>query len=118
MKDEWAIVPPKQVLTPGTRRTSQIPYCLSFLSFCTIRLVCSEQSGGKPITDKEGPSMSRLIAGMIGAVTSVVLNGSLALANAPAGGGAPDYSGVTGLYYTLIGLILVYGVYDAFFKKS
>jgi hypothetical protein len=61
--------------------------------------------------------MSRLIAGLTGAVTSVVLNGSIALANEPKGG-APDYSGVTGLYYTLIGLILIYGVYDAFFKKS
>jgi hypothetical protein len=61
--------------------------------------------------------MSRLIAGLIGAVTSVVLNGSIALANEPKGG-APDYSGVTGLYYTLIALILIYGVYDAFFKKS
>jgi hypothetical protein len=61
--------------------------------------------------------MSRLIAGLIGAVTSVVLNGSIALANEPKGG-APDYSGISGLYYTLIGLILLYGVYDAFFKKS
>jgi hypothetical protein len=61
--------------------------------------------------------MSRLIAGFIGAVTSIVLNGSIALANEPKGG-APDYSGVTGLYYTLIALILIYGVYDAFFKKS
>lgn len=61
--------------------------------------------------------MSRLIAGLIGAITSVVLNGSMALANEPKGG-APDYSGVTGLYYTLIALILIYGVYDAFFKKS
>jgi len=54
---------------------------------------------------------------LIGAVISVVLNGSIALANEPKGG-APDYSGVTGLYYTLIALILIYGVYDAFFKKS
>ena len=61
--------------------------------------------------------MSRLIAGLIGAITSVVLNGSMALANEPKGG-APDYSGVTGLYYTLIALILIYGVYDAFFKNS
>ncbi|MEP6888831.1 MAG: hypothetical protein ABI945_11005 [Nitrospirales bacterium] len=61
--------------------------------------------------------MNRLIAGLIGAVTSVVLNGSVALANEPKGG-APDYSGVSGLYYTLIALILIYGVYDAFFKKS
>ncbi|HWF59847.1 MAG TPA: hypothetical protein VN666_06000 [Nitrospira sp.] len=41
-----------------------------------------------------------------------------ALANAPEGGGAPDYSGITGLYYTLIGVVLAYGVYDTFFKKS
>ena len=47
----------------------------------------------------------------------MVLTASIALANEPKGG-APDYSGVTGLYYTLIGLILIYGVYDAFFKKS
>lgn len=40
------------------------------------------------------------------------------LANAPAGEGPPDYSGVTGMYYTLIGLILAYGVYDSFVKKS
>ena len=61
--------------------------------------------------------MNRLIAALIGAVTSFVLNGSMALANEPKGG-APDYSGVAGLYYTLIALILIYGVYDAFFKKS
>lgn len=39
-------------------------------------------------------------------------------ANAPAEGGPPDYSGITGLYYVLIGGILAYGVYDTFFKKS
>jgi len=32
--------------------------------------------------------------------------------------GPPDYSGITGLYYTLIALILAFGVYDTFFKKS
>ena len=32
--------------------------------------------------------------------------------------GPPDYSGVTGLYYTLIAIVLIYGVYDTFFKKS
>ena len=41
-----------------------------------------------------------------------------AFANAPAEGGPPDYSGITGLYAVLIGGILVYGVYDTFFKKS
>lgn len=48
----------------------------------------------------------------------VLLVASQAVANAPAGGGAPDYSGISGIYYTIIGLILVYGVYDTFFKKS
>ena len=41
-----------------------------------------------------------------------------AMANAPEGGGAPDYSGITGLYYSLIAIVLAYGVYDTFFKKS
>ena len=41
-----------------------------------------------------------------------------ALANAPAEGGPPDYSGITALYYVLIAVILGYGVYDTFFKKS
>ncbi|HLZ33546.1 MAG TPA: hypothetical protein VKP13_05990 [Nitrospira sp.] len=40
------------------------------------------------------------------------------LANAPAGEGPPDYSGITGMYYVLIGLVLAYGVYDTFLKKS
>jgi hypothetical protein len=43
---------------------------------------------------------------------------SYVLANEPKGEGPPDYSGVTGIYYTLIGLILAYGVYDSFLKKS
>ena len=62
--------------------------------------------------------MTKVLAGLTGVVTTLVLNGSLALANAPQGGGAPDYSGVTYLYYTLIGVVLAYGVYDTFFKKS
>lgn len=40
------------------------------------------------------------------------------LANAPAGEGPPDYSGITGMYYVLIGVILAYGVYDTFLKKN
>jgi hypothetical protein len=50
--------------------------------------------------------------------TMSLVNISHVLAKAPAGEGAPDYSGVTGMYYTLIGLILAYGVYDSFLKKS
>jgi hypothetical protein len=55
----------------------------------------------------------------MGLITGALLSQALpAMANAPEGGGAPDYSGITGLYYFLIGVILVYGVYDTFFKKS
>jgi len=61
--------------------------------------------------------MGKVLAGLTGVLTTLALNGSLALANAPQGG-APDYSGVTYLYYTLIGVVLVYGVYDTFIKKS
>jgi hypothetical protein len=61
--------------------------------------------------------MKGLLAGALSAGATMVLNGSLALANEPKGG-APDYSGISGMYYTLIGIILVYGVYDTFFKKS
>jgi hypothetical protein len=66
---------------------------------------------------KEESIMKQLLAGT-GIVGGVVLATSQAVANAPAGGGAPDYSGISGMYYALIGLILAYGVYDTFFKKS
>ena len=57
--------------------------------------------------------MNRILA-----VIAVVLMGvSQALANEPKGG-SPDYSGISSIYYTLIGVILAYGVYDTFFKKS
>ena len=50
---------------------------------------------------------------------SILLTGtSYVLANEPKGEGPPDYSGISSLYYILIGLILAYGVYDSFFKKS
>jgi hypothetical protein len=62
--------------------------------------------------------MSKLLAGFFSLVLSVVLSAAIALATAPAGDKPPDYSGISGLYYTLIGLILAYGVYDAFFKKT
>jgi hypothetical protein len=50
--------------------------------------------------------------------TLLLVGTSQVLANAPAGEGPPDYSGITGMYYVLIGLILAYGVYDTFLKKS
>jgi hypothetical protein len=67
----------------------------------------------QPKVGMEDVPMSRIFAAVAGMLMSV----SQALANEPKGG-APDYSGISGIYYTLIGLILVYGVYDTFFKKS
>ena len=58
--------------------------------------------------------MSRLIAGLVGVLS--LLGQSAAFANV--GEGPVDYSGITGMYYTLIGIILAYGVYDTFFKKT
>ena len=57
--------------------------------------------------------MSRILVAM----AVVLMSASQALANVEAGK-APDYSGISGLYYTLIAVILAYGVYDTFFKKS
>jgi hypothetical protein len=57
--------------------------------------------------------MNKLL-GWTGAL--MLLSHSVALANV--GEGPVDYSGITGMYYTLIGLILAYGVYDTFFKRS
>jgi hypothetical protein len=55
----------------------------------------------------------------IATVTATILmtSASYVLANEPKGDGPPDYSGISSIYYTLIGLILAYGVYDSFFKK-
>ncbi|MDH4236636.1 MAG: hypothetical protein OEY21_09760 [Nitrospira sp.] len=50
--------------------------------------------------------------------TALLVGALPVLANAPGGEGPPDYSGITGMYYTLIGLVLAYGVYDTFLKKS
>ncbi|GAB1723935.1 MAG TPA: hypothetical protein PKI21_00010 [Nitrospira sp.] len=58
--------------------------------------------------------MNKLIAGVLGGIGA--LQATNALANVSEG--PPDYSGITGLYYTLIALILAFGVYDTFFKKS
>jgi hypothetical protein len=51
------------------------------------------------------------------AATALLVQALPVLANAPEGG-PPDYSGITALYYVLIGGVLAYGVYDTFFKKS
>lgn len=49
-----------------------------------------------------------------GIVVSLLLMASPALANEPGGG----YEGITAMYYGFIAVILGYGVYDIFFKKS
>ena len=49
--------------------------------------------------------------------TVLMAGASYVLANEPKGEGPPDYSGISSIYYILIGLILAYGVYDSFFKK-
>ncbi len=57
--------------------------------------------------------MAKWFAGSVGVGLMTV---SVALADE--GGNAPDYSGISYLYYTLIAVILIYGVYDTFLKKS
>ena len=59
----------------------------------------------------------RVLTGIFSVCLSLAMTAVVALANAPAGDKPPDYSGISGLYYTVIGIILVYGVYDTFFKK-
>lgn len=62
--------------------------------------------------------MRKLVA-QFGAVGAMLLVGvSQVLANEAKGEGAPDYSGISYLYYTLIAVVLAYGVYDTFLKKS
>ena len=55
-----------------------------------------------------------LLKGSLGTMTALVLSATPAFANAPGGG----YEGITAMYYCIIALILGYGVYDIFFKKS
>lgn len=63
--------------------------------------------------------MKKISARVILLAGIALLVGALpVLANAPSGEGPPDYSGISGMYYTLIGLILAYGIYDTFLKKS
>lgn len=63
--------------------------------------------------------MKKIGAEVITVAGMILLTGvSSVLANESKSDGAPDYSGVTGIYYTVIGLILAYGAYDSFFRKS
>lgn len=66
------------------------------------------------VLDYKGEIMNKLIVGVLGGVG--VLQAANAFANVSEG--PPDYSGITGLYYTLIALVLGFGVWDTFFKKS
>ena len=58
--------------------------------------------------------MKQLFKGLIGTILTVVMSSAPALANEPGAG----YEGITGMYYFFITVILAYGVYDIFFKKS
>jgi hypothetical protein len=61
--------------------------------------------------------MNRMFGQISAGIGTLLITVSSALANEPKGG-APDYSGISTMYYALIGLVLAYGVYDTFFKKS
>ncbi len=58
--------------------------------------------------------MKDILKSSLGSILAVSLSVTPAFANEPGGG----YEGVTTLYYSFIGVILAYGVYDIFFKKS
>ena len=62
--------------------------------------------------------MNRMFGQISAVVGTLMLCASSAFANAPKGEGAPDYSGISSMYYALIGIVLAYGVYDTFFKKN
>jgi len=62
--------------------------------------------------------MKRLLETGSVALAVVLTVASQVVANEAHGDGPPDYSGITGLYYVMIGGILAYGVYDTFLKKS
>ena len=57
--------------------------------------------------------MKKTIQGIL-SVALLLTSATPALANAPGGG----YEGITGLYYSIIAVILAYGAYDIFFKKE
>ena len=57
--------------------------------------------------------MKKIIQGVLGGAI-LLTSATPVLANAPGGG----YEGITGLYYSIIAVILAYGAYDIFFKKE
>ena len=58
--------------------------------------------------------MKKVIAGLASGLAA--LQTTAAWANV--GEGPPEYGGITALYYTLIAVVLIFGIYDTFFKKS
>jgi hypothetical protein len=58
--------------------------------------------------------MKNMLKGSLGSLLAFSLSVSPAFANEPGGG----YEGITAMYYGFIGIVLAYGVYDIFFKKS
>jgi hypothetical protein len=58
--------------------------------------------------------MKNKLKGSLGSILALSLSVTPAFANEPGGG----YEGITSMYYSVIGIILAYGVYDIFFKKS
>jgi hypothetical protein len=67
---------------------------------------------------EEGFHMSKIVGNITAVMGTLMIGATTAFANAPKGEGAPDYSGISSMYYALIGIVLAYGVYDTFFKKS
>jgi hypothetical protein len=61
--------------------------------------------------------MNRIVGQVSAVMGTLMIGATTVFANEPKGG-PPDYSGITGMYYAFIGLVLAYGVYDTFFKKS
>jgi hypothetical protein len=61
--------------------------------------------------------MSKIVGQVSAVMGTLMIGAATVFANEPKGG-PPDYSGISTLYYTFIGVILAYGVYDTFFKKS
>ena len=57
--------------------------------------------------------MKKTIQGILSGAL-LLTSATPALANAAGGG----YEGITGLYYSIIAVILAYGAYDIFFKKE
>jgi hypothetical protein len=61
----------------------------------------------------------RRVVSLVATVSALLLTVAPAIASeGGVEGNAPDYSGISYMYYTVISLILVWGVYDTFFRKA